>query len=118
MRPPAPTSRPRPPEVLVQPTEPGLHVHVAPLEHLLAMKLVALRQRDVPDILALVERLRLHHAPAEVFVQLLLDAYRDAATLAVALGVSDDEVLDEARSIGRWIANERERSTRRDTDQP
>lgn len=93
-------------EALVLPKKPGLKVHVAPLEHLLAMKLVALRQRDVPDVVALVEQLGLREEPADRFTDLLLDVYHAVETLAMALGVPDDKVVEETRSIGRWVVAE------------
>ncbi len=48
---------PRPVAATVSPTRPGLTVHWAPPEHLLAMKLVAMRPQDAPDIVALGRRL-------------------------------------------------------------
>lgn len=40
---------PRPRSATARPRTPGLVVHVAPKEHLLAMKLVAMRRQDVPE---------------------------------------------------------------------
>ena len=50
---------PRPLAATVRPRLPGLTVHVAPPEHLLAMKLVAMRPQDRPDIVALAQQLDL-----------------------------------------------------------
>lgn len=97
---------PRPEEALVRPKTPGLQVHLAPLEHLLAMKLVALRQRDVPDILMLVEELNLQEALAATFADLLLEVYRDKETLAMVIGVPDEKVVEEVNSIGHWVVDE------------
>lgn len=41
---------PRPVAARRRPREPGLTVHIAPPEDMLAMKLVALRRKDRPDI--------------------------------------------------------------------
>jgi len=46
---------PRPREARIKWTTPGLDVHLAPPEHLLAMKIVAFRDRDVDDIKDLAE---------------------------------------------------------------
>lgn len=51
----------------------GLSVRVAPPEHLLAMKLVAGRQRDVPDIHLLMDALGIE--TAEQAADVALDAY-------------------------------------------
>ncbi|WP_352300933.1 DUF6036 family nucleotidyltransferase [Kineosporia sp. NBRC 101731] len=45
------------PSDLSAPEEPGLKVIYAPPEHLLAMKLIAMRRQDVPDIVALARRM-------------------------------------------------------------
>lgn len=72
----APWIPPRAPQTL--PTAPGLHVEFAPLEHLLAMKMAAMRERDYPDIAEL------------------------ARSLGMALGVRRDEDLnEEVRHCGR-----------------
>jgi hypothetical protein len=55
---------PRPKAARRRPTDPGLTVHVAPPEHVLAMKLVALRRKDRPDIRLLIEHLEMVDATA------------------------------------------------------
>jgi hypothetical protein len=42
---------------------PGLRVHAASAQHLLAMKVLAGRRRDAPDIRSLADHLGLHTAP-------------------------------------------------------
>lgn len=54
---------PLPEEAKQPPAEPGLELHTAPDEHLLAMKIIAARgQRDMRDILRLARRLQLSRA--------------------------------------------------------
>lgn len=89
----APWIPPRPPHLL--PTAPGLHVEYAPLEHLLAMKMAAMRERDYPDIAELARSLGLANADAATFERLLRDAYVDDDILEMALGVRRDEDLNE-----------------------
>jgi hypothetical protein len=83
---------------------PGVRVDLAPPRHLLAMKLVALRRQDVPDILALVETLAMNDSDPAGFADLLAEVYTGEGQLAQVLGVSDDEARTEALSIGRWLA--------------
>ena len=90
---------PRPPGSNARPTEPGLIVHWAPPEHLLAMKLVAMRPQDAPDIVALVERLALGTDPAD-YADLLEQVYGTEGVLPLLLGVPDDAARDEARRRG------------------
>lgn len=97
---------PRPEEALVPRRPPGLDVHIAPLTHLLAMKLVALRQRDLADINALVEALKMRGAPADTFTTLVLDVYADQDILAMAIGVSEAKVVEELNSISNWLVTE------------
>lgn len=82
---------------------PGLRVDLAPPRHLLAMKLVALRRQDVPDILALVGALAMGAADPADFADLLAEVYAGEGRLAQVLGVPDDEARTEALSIGRWL---------------
>jgi hypothetical protein len=79
---------PRPPEALVPPTKIGLTVHLAPPRHLLAMKIVALRAKDRPDIERLLVDLSMVHAPAEAFAELLLEVFCGEGRLEQALGAS------------------------------
>lgn len=96
----APWIPPRPPQTL--PATPGLHVEYAPLEHILAMKMVAMRERDYPDIAELARSLGLANADAATFEGLLRDAYVDDDILEMALGIRRDEDLDvEVRHCGR-----------------
>ncbi|MGL4177061.1 MAG: DUF6036 family nucleotidyltransferase [Dermatophilaceae bacterium] len=55
-----------------RPPAPGLHIELAPLEHLLAMKLAAGRARDRVDIRALADALGV---TAEQAVQITIDVY-------------------------------------------
>lgn len=66
----------------------------APLEHLLAMKMVAMRDRDYPDIAELAHALGMGDADSAAFEQLLRNAYGDDETLGMALGIRRDEDLD------------------------
>jgi len=76
------------------PAGPGLHVEYAPAEHLLAMKMVAMRDRDYPDIADLARALGMGDADGAAFEQLLRNAYGDDETLEMALGIHRDEDLD------------------------
>lgn len=67
----APYVPPRPPETLEPADTPGLRIDVAPREHLLAMKIAALRAKDRPDIERLLGELSLEDAAAEDFADLL-----------------------------------------------
>ena len=96
---------PRPESALHPPESPGLEIHVAPPDHVLAMKLVALRRKDRPDIRLLIERLEMTHAVPEEFADLLEGVYAGEGRLATALGTPlDDEQATraEAVAIGRW----------------
>lgn len=90
---------PRLPGSDARPTEPGLFVHWAPPEHLLAMKLVAMRPQDAPDIVALVELLGLGIDPS-AYADLLEQVYGGEGVLPLVLGVPDDAARDEARRRG------------------
>ena len=92
---------PRPIETTVPATRPGLTRHIAPAEHLLAMKLVASRVQDENDIVALVRDLGLVAAMAEHFADLLERVYDGEGALAQVLGVRDEEVRHEAVWCGR-----------------
>lgn len=82
-------------------TAPGLTVYVTPAKHLLAMKLVALRRRDEPDIIALATDLGLTRATAPDFAYLLAEVYVGEGALEQALGVTDART--EALEIGAWV---------------
>ena len=97
---------PRPKAAMQRPDEPGLVVHLAPPEHVLAMKLVALRRKDRPDIRILVRHLRMEEASPEEYADLLERIYSGEGRLATALGVSGDDKVstrEEALAIGRWV---------------
>jgi uncharacterized nucleotidyltransferase DUF6036 len=96
----APWVPPRPLAARAEPTTLGLTRYFAPPEHLLAMKLVASRVPDEPDIRALVAELGLGSWSAEEFAALLARVYEGEGALAQALGVRDDDVDDEARHVG------------------
>jgi hypothetical protein len=96
---------PRPKPARRRPPEPGLTVHIAPPEHVLAKKLVALRRKDRPDIRLLIEYLKLADASAEDYADLLERVYSGEGFLATALNVPGDDpeaTRTEALAIGRW----------------
>lgn len=95
---------PRPEWARRRPTELGLTVHVAPAEHVLAMKLIALRRKDRPDIRLLIRRCHMAFATAGEYADLLERVYAGEDLLAQMLGVgSDDDVVRrEAVAIGEW----------------
>ncbi len=97
----APWIPPPPPEATGPPDRPGLTVHIAPKKHLLAMKLVALRRQDEPDIVALAADLGMTDASAEDFADLLAEAYVGEGVLEQALG--DTDTRTEALKIGEWV---------------
>ena len=68
------------------PGEAGLTVHWAPPEHLLAMKLVAMRPQDAPDIVALAQHLGLG-TDAAAYADLLERVYDGEDALQQVLGV-------------------------------
>lgn len=79
------------PQLLRPPGKPGLIVHRAPEDHLLAMKLVAFRRQDFDDIVYLAAVLGLTAASAKVFADLLDRVYGEA--LRTVLGPGDQEAL-------------------------
>lgn len=81
---------------------PGLVVEYAPPEHLLAMKMVALRQQDAPDIAALAHHLDLRRA--EEFAAVLRGVYAGEGVLPQVLGVPDTQVDDEVEAIASRVA--------------
>lgn len=84
---------PIPADALTPPRSPGLRVHLASLEQLLAMKLAAGRARDRGDIVALAKVLQVDPEGA---VQLTLEAY-GADALEVMTTLAD--VTDDARAL-------------------
>ena len=94
---------PRPAWARRRPTALGLTVHVAPAEHILAMKLVASRRKDRPDIRTLIQRCDMVDATAEDYATLLERVYADEGRLEQMLGVSgEDATRREALLIGEW----------------
>lgn len=96
---------PRPSWALVKPTRPGLTVHYAPAEHVLAMKLVALRRKDRPDILLLIEQTNMGDASPDMYADLLARVYDGEGLLALMLGIPSDDpqqTRQEALRIGEW----------------
>lgn len=91
---------PRPTEATVVPKRAGLTIHWAPAEHLLAMKLVAMRPQDAPDIVALAHQLGLGTDPS-TYADLLEQVYSGEGLLQQVLGVADDAVRTEAIRRGR-----------------
>lgn len=94
---------PRPPAATVPPGRPGLTVHWAPPEHLLAMKLVAMRPQDPPDIVALAHQLGLG-TDAAVYANLLERVYEGEDALQQVLNVPEDSVRTEALRRGQVAA--------------
>lgn len=90
----------RPGSAMADPVEPGLIVHVAPAEHLLAMKLVSMRRQDVPDVVSLATELNMASVDADAFAQLLFRVYEGEDALQQVLGVPHDDVEVEARRRG------------------
>ena len=96
---------PRPKAARRRPAEPGLTMHIAPPEHVLAMKLVALRRKDRPDIRLLIEHLDMVNASVEDYADLLERVYSGEGRLATALNIPGDDpeaTRTEALAIGRW----------------
>jgi len=96
---------PRPASARRRPTAPGLAVHIAPAEHVLAMKLGALRRKDRPDIRLLIEQLGLADATPEDYADLLQRVYTGEGRLATALSIPGDDdaaTRREALAIGAW----------------
>lgn len=94
---------PRPRWALVLPTRPGLAVHWAPADHLLAMKLVAMRPQDRPDIVALSEQLGIG-VDAAAYADLLERVYEGEGVLEQLLEVAESGVRTEALYRGSIAA--------------
>ena len=90
---------PRPADAVVPPERLGLTVHYAPREHLLAMKLVAARPQDVPDIIALSLSLGMGES-AEEYADLLARVYDGENALEDVMGGLIEDVRAEALSLG------------------
>lgn len=96
---------PRPKGARRRPTKPGLTVHIAPADHVLAMKPVALRRKDRPDIRLLINHLGMLDASAEDYADLLERVYTGEGCLATVLNIPGDDpeaTRTEALAIGRW----------------
>jgi hypothetical protein len=95
---------PRPSWALRRATKLGLTVHVAPAEHVLAMKLIALRRKDRPDIRLLIQHCGMVDATANDYADLLEQIYAGEGLLAQMFGIADDpeKVRREAVLIGEW----------------
>ncbi|MEO7269344.1 MAG: DUF6036 family nucleotidyltransferase [Knoellia sp.] len=90
---------PRPPSATTPPTQPGLTIHWAPHDHLLAMKLVSMRPQDVPDIVALAKHIGLE-AVAAAYADLLERVYDGEGVLEQLLNVTESEVRTECLRRG------------------
>lgn len=86
---------PRPPKTREERTTPGLDVHLAPPEHLLAMKIIAIRDRDVDDIKDLAALLHLENVSAEDLRNLIAAVYGSPEALAAAIGGPDHDAAAE-----------------------
>jgi len=101
----APYVPPRPEWALEQPKRDGLTIHIAPARHVLAMKLVALRRKDRPDVRLLITRCGLLEATAEDYADLLGEVYAGEDRLSQVLGVprgDEGATRAEALAIGGW----------------
>lgn len=93
----------RPPAAVAPPEKAGLTIHWAPLDHLLAMKLVAMRPQDAPDIVALAKRLGLGTNATE-YADMLERVYDVEDALQQLLNVPHDELRTEAFRRGEIAA--------------
>lgn len=94
---------PAPPAATASAT-PGLTIRYAPPEHLLAMKMVAHRERDLEDMRQLADLLGLRCAEAQRFEDVLRSAYPGDGELQQMLGVPDYVVDDEIRFLCQSVA--------------
>lgn len=90
---------PRPAVAIAPPERLGLTVYYAPPEHLLAMKLIAARPQDKPDIIALSLALGLGEHPEE-YADLLERVYHGEDALESVMGGRIEDVRAEALSLG------------------
>lgn len=81
----------RPAEAMVRPTKPGLTVNVASARYVLAMKLVAFRAKDRPDIALLLRECDLDQAEPQAIVDVMRETYSGEDELAHALGISGSD---------------------------
>jgi hypothetical protein len=102
---------PRPPHAQTPPRQFGLTIHWAPPEHLLAMKLVAMRPQDAPDIVVLSRQLGLG-ADAQEYADLLVRVYDGEDALQVVLNVPHDEVDSESLRRGEAAVRVMESASR------
>jgi len=96
---------PRPEWALTKPTKPGLTIHIAPSEHVLAMKLIATRRKDRPDIRLLIREVGMEDALPEEYADLLARVYDGEGLLSTMLGIREDDraaTRTEAIRIGEW----------------
>lgn len=100
-----------------EPTEAGLTVYVAPSRHLLAMKLVADRIKDAPDLVLLIEECGAEDYSADQLADLMYEAYAGEDELANILSIhhSDPDATrieavrrseDALRRAARYRASE------------
>lgn len=98
----APWIPPAPPCVQPAPVRHGLTVHLAPPRHLLAMKLVAWRPKDEPDLALLLEACGLQEADPESIADVLDEVYTVEDSLPGLLGVpGSDEVATRHEALAR-----------------
>lgn len=90
---------PRPADAVAPPERLGLTVYYAPRDHLLAMKLIAARPQDKPDIIALSLALGLGDR-AEDYADLLERVYHGEDSLETVMGGRITDVRAEAVSLG------------------
>ena len=96
---------PRPADAVAPPERLGLTVYYAPRDHLLAMKLIAARPQDKPDIIALSLALGLGDR-AEDYADLLERVYHGEDSLETVMGGRITDVRAEAVSLGEmavWL---------------
>lgn len=94
---------PRPPDAMPRSQQPGLAVYRASDDHLLAMKLVAMRSRDALDIVVLAKRVGLGEEPSG-YADLLERVYAGEGVLEQVLGVAGEDVRTEAMRRGEIAA--------------
>lgn len=117
----APYVPPRPAAALVTPTQPGLTVHIAPDDHRLAMKLVAARAKDRPDIERLIRDLGMENAEPADYASLLERVYDGEGRLGDVLGVPGGEpdlAHTEATRIGESAVRVARSAKARENDEP
>jgi hypothetical protein len=100
---------PLPAEAIKPPAAAGLTILIAPEDHLLAMKLVALRSKDAGDIVALAKSLGMGNASAQDFADLLERVYGSSDYLETVLGPGRDEPLRIGERTVRMLKNRRTR---------